>query len=159
MINGPYYATQYRLRARWQEFVLIKMISSYRKPQVITFACVIKRLYTQMGSCHEPAGGAPAAGIGGGVSAERIPRGTPPNLARRGGTGGEIATKTQELRPISNCDTLPNHVLRLAHFGASPTCAAAGWCGPIAIMLTRGVGAPITQQYDPKVQHASDGGC
>jgi hypothetical protein len=34
------------------------------------------------------------------VSAERIPRGTPPNLARR----GEIATKTQKPRPICNCE-------------------------------------------------------
>jgi hypothetical protein len=34
-------------------------------------------------------------GAGGGVPAERIPRGEPPNLARR----GEIATKTQKLRP------------------------------------------------------------
>jgi hypothetical protein len=47
-----------------------------------------------------PATGPPAvrqrrAGIGGGVPAERIPRGKPPNVARR----GEIATKTQELRP------------------------------------------------------------
>jgi hypothetical protein len=35
------------------------------------------------------------------------------NLARR----GEIATKTQEPRPISNCKTLPSHVcvLLLAH--------------------------------------------
>ena len=48
--------------------------------------------YTQLGSCHGPAGGAPAAGAGGGVSAERIPRGTPPHLARR----GEISTKTQD---------------------------------------------------------------
>jgi hypothetical protein len=53
----------------------------------------------QIGSCHGPAGGAPAAGVGRGVSAERIPRGThtPPLGAAR----GEIATKTQkqELRP------------------------------------------------------------
>jgi hypothetical protein len=40
--------------------------------------------YTQLGSCHGPAGGAPSAGVGGGVPAERIPRVTPPNLARRG---------------------------------------------------------------------------
>jgi hypothetical protein len=44
--------------------------------------------YTQLGSCHGPAGGAPAAGVGGGrVPTERIPRGKPPNLAR----WGEIA--------------------------------------------------------------------
>jgi hypothetical protein len=45
--------------------------------------------YTQLGSCHGPAGGAPSAGVGGGVPAERIPRVTPPYLARR----GEIANK------------------------------------------------------------------
>jgi hypothetical protein len=49
------------------------------------------------------------------VSAGRIPRGTaPPNLARR----GEIATKTQKLRPALSVNTRPNHVLPLAHFGA-----------------------------------------
>jgi hypothetical protein len=57
----------------------------------------IERLYTQLGFCHGPAGGAPAAGTGGGVPVERIPLGTPPNLARR----GEIATKTQEPRPTT----------------------------------------------------------
>jgi hypothetical protein len=35
--------------------LLIQIISSYREPQVITFACVIKRLYTQTSSCHGPA--------------------------------------------------------------------------------------------------------
>ena len=50
--------------------------------------------FTQLGSCHGRAGGAPAAGVGGGVPAERIPRGKPPGLARR----GEIATKTQKLK-------------------------------------------------------------
>jgi hypothetical protein len=61
----------------------------------------------------------------------------PPNLARR----GEIATKTQELRPISNCDALPNHVLLLPRFGAPPTCVAAALCGSITMMLAREVGA------------------
>jgi hypothetical protein len=70
--------------------------------------------YIQLGSCHGPAGGAPAAGAGGGVPAERLPRDTPPNMARR----GEIVTKTQELRPALSCEPLPNHVLPLAHFGA-----------------------------------------
>jgi hypothetical protein len=37
--------------------------------------------YTQLGSCHGPAGGGPAAGAGRRVPAERIPRATPPNLA------------------------------------------------------------------------------
>ena len=58
----------------------------------------------QLRSCHGPAGGAPAAGVGGGVSTERIPRGKPPHLARR----GEIATKTQELRPALSVNTQPN---------------------------------------------------
>jgi hypothetical protein len=44
-----------------------------------------------LGSCHAgPVGGAPAAGAGGGVPAERIPRVTPPNLARRGGIANEF---------------------------------------------------------------------
>ena len=80
----------------------------------------IQRLYTQLGSCHGPAGGAPAAGIGGRTSTERIPWDKPPNLARR----GEIVTKTQKLRPALPCEPLPNHVLPLAHFGAtSGVCA------------------------------------
>jgi hypothetical protein len=72
---------------------------------------------------------------------------------------GEIglATKTQKLRPISNCDSLlDHHVLPLAHFGAPPpTYVPAAWCGPITIMLPREVGALNTQQHDTKVQHAS----
>jgi hypothetical protein len=77
---------------------------------------MLKYEYTQLGSCHGPAGGAPAAaGVGGGVPTERIPRGKPPNLARR----GEIVTKTQELRPALSCEPLPNHMLPLAHFGAT----------------------------------------
>jgi hypothetical protein len=68
------------------------MISSYRKPQrrpsltkVDAKQFGIERLYIQISSCHGPAGGAPAAGVGGGVPAERIPWvSTPPNLARRG---------------------------------------------------------------------------
>jgi hypothetical protein len=63
-----------------------------------------------------PAGGAPAAGVGGGVSAERIPRGKPPNLARR----GEIATKAQELRPALSCEPLPSHVLPLGNVDCLP---------------------------------------
>jgi hypothetical protein len=81
----------------------------------------------------------------------------PPNLARR----REIATKTktQELRPISNCDALPNHVLPLARFGAPPTYVSAARCGPIAIVLAREAGAALNNQYDPKAQNASVGGC
>jgi hypothetical protein len=48
------------------------------------------------------------------VSVGRIPRVTPPNSARR----GEIAAKTQKLRPAPPCEPLPNHVLSLAHFRA-----------------------------------------
>jgi hypothetical protein len=70
--------------------------------------------FGRLGSCHGPAGGAPAAGVGGGVPTERIPRGKPPNLARR----GEIVAKTQELRPALSVNTQPNHVLPLAHFGS-----------------------------------------
>jgi hypothetical protein len=36
----------------------------------------------------------------------------------RGGAGGCLATKTQELRPSLSVNTQPNHVLPLAHFGA-----------------------------------------
>jgi hypothetical protein len=55
-------------------------------------------------------------GVGGGVSAERIPRGTQTHLARR----GEITTKTQKLRPALSVNTQPNHVLAplARHFGA-----------------------------------------
>jgi hypothetical protein len=110
----------------------------------------------QISSCHGPAGGAPAAGIGGGGgAAERIPRDTPPNLARR----GEIATKTQKLTPISNCEPLPNHMLPLARFGAPLAYVAAAWCGPITTMLAREVGAPNNTARNPKVQHAYVGGC
>jgi hypothetical protein len=71
---------------------------------------------------HGPAGGAPAAGVGGGVPTERIPRDKPPNLARR----GERGTKHQDTGTQTNTFSflehflvnLPNHVLPLAHFGA-----------------------------------------
>jgi hypothetical protein len=73
------------------------------------------------------------------VSAERIPRGKPPNLARR----GKIVTETQKLRPALSVNTQLNHVLPLAHFGAtSDVCDGGVWCGPIAIVLAREVGAP-----------------
>jgi hypothetical protein len=62
-------------------------------------------------------------------------------LARR----GEIATKTQKLTPIFNCDALPNHVLPLARFGAPPTYVTAAWCGTITIlMLAREVEAALS---------------
>jgi hypothetical protein len=66
------------------------------------------------GIIRGPVGGAPAVGAGGGAPTERIPRDNPPNSARR----GELATKTQKLRPALSCEPLPNHVLPLAHFGA-----------------------------------------
>jgi hypothetical protein len=59
------------------------------------------------------------------VSTERIPRGTHTHLARR----GEIATKTQELRPALFCEPLPNHVLPLAHFGAAISDVCGGVTG------------------------------
>jgi hypothetical protein len=77
--------------------------------------------YTQLGSCHGPAGGAPAAGVGGGgcrpsagFHGAHTTRHTRTHLARQ----GEIATKTQELRPALSVNTQPNYVLPLAHFGA-----------------------------------------
>jgi hypothetical protein len=58
-----------------------------------------------------PATGPPA----GRQPTECTPRDKPPDLARR----GEIATKTQKLRPALPCEPLLNHVLPLAHFGAT----------------------------------------
>jgi hypothetical protein len=107
-----------------------------------------------MSSCHGPAGGAPAAGIRGGVSAGRIPRGTPPNLPLR----GEVLTKAQELRPISNCNTLLNHVLPLARFVVSPVYVAAAWCGPTTIMLAREVEA-LNNAIRRPTAHLLVGGC
>jgi hypothetical protein len=106
----------------------------------------------QFGSCRGPAGGAPAAGAGGGVPAERTPRGKPPGLARR----GEIATKTQKLRPALPCEPLPNHVLPLAHFGAiSDVCEG----GVVRIdHHNAGERSGSTQHYDLKVHHAPAGG-
>jgi hypothetical protein len=110
--------------------------------------------YTQLGSCHGgPAGGAPAAGVGGGVPTERIPRDKPPNLARR----GEIAPKTQKLRPALSCGPLPNHVLPLAHFGATSDVHDGG------VVRTdhhnAGERSGSTQPSDLKAHHASVGGC
>jgi hypothetical protein len=48
----------------------------------------------QLGSCHGPAGGAPAAGVGGGVSTERIPQGKPAPLGAAG-RGSHQDTETQ----------------------------------------------------------------
>jgi hypothetical protein len=85
--------------------------------------------YTQLGSCHGPAGGAPAAGAGGGVPTERIPRDKPPNLARRGEikSASYASCRSGSIPPrhrnsdqhfLTSCEPLPNHVLPLAHFGA-----------------------------------------
>jgi hypothetical protein len=88
------------------------------------------------------------------VSAGRsTPRDTPPNLARR----GEIATKTQELRPALSVNTQPNHVLPLAHFGATSDVACDG-----GVVRTdhhnAGERSGSTQQYDLKAHHAYVGG-
>jgi hypothetical protein len=101
-----------------------------------------------------PAVRRPAAGAGGGrVPAERTPRGKPPNLARR----GEIATKTQELRPALSCEPLPNHVLPLAHFGAATSDVCDG-----GVVRTdhhnAGERSGSTQHYDLKAHHAPVGG-
>ena len=78
-----------------------EMISSYRKPQRRLSLTKwdldptgVTGYYTHLGSCHGPAGGAPSAGVGGGVPAERTPRVTPPNLARR----GEIVNKLKKTK-------------------------------------------------------------
>ena len=110
------------------------------------------KVRAQIGSCHGPTGGAPAAGVGGGVSTERIPRDKPPNFARR----GEIATKTQELRPALSCEPLPNHVLPLTHFGAISDVYDSG-----VVRTDRhnaGERSGSTQHYDLKAHHASVGG-
>jgi hypothetical protein len=82
-----------------------------------------------------------SGGVGGGASSERIPRDKPPNLARR----ALIATKTQELRPALSCGPLPNHVLPLAHFGATSG-------------VYDGERSGSTQHYDLKAHHAPVGG-
>jgi hypothetical protein len=59
-------------------------------------------------------------------------------------------------------DTRPNHVLPLAHFGATSDVYDGGaWCGPITIMLAREAERKVsgsTQQYDLKAHRASVGG-
>jgi hypothetical protein len=116
------------------------------------------RANCQTSSCHGPAGGAQAAGIGrgGGGAGRAHPGGNAPQL---GAAGRDSHQGTYKLRPISNCDALPSHVVPLlARFGAPPTYVTAAWCGPITI-ANAGERSGGTQQYDPKVQHASVGGC
>jgi hypothetical protein len=106
MTRGPFFATRARGRAYWPIFhststyaVTCDVVVSHAwdlDPTWLTYE------YTQLGSCHGPTGGVPAAGVGGGVPTERIPRDKPPNLARRGEI--EVATNTQELRPALSCD-------------------------------------------------------
>jgi hypothetical protein len=86
------------------------------------------------------------------VPTERIPRNKLPNLARR----GEIVTNTQKLRPALSCEPLPNHVLPLAHFGATSDVYDSG------VVRTdhynAGERSGSTQHYDLKLHHASVGG-
>jgi hypothetical protein len=104
-----------------------------------------------------PATGPPAVrqrrGSAGGVSAERIPRGKPPNLARR----DEVVTKTQKLRPALSCEPLPNHVLPLAHFGATSDVRDGGVVRADH-HHSAGERSGSTQHYDLKVHHAYVGG-
>jgi hypothetical protein len=86
------------------------------------------------------------------VPAERIPRDKPPDLARR----GEIATKTQKLRPALSCGPSPNYVLPLAHFGATSDVCDGG-----VVRTDRhnaGERSGSTQQHDLEVHHESVGG-
>jgi hypothetical protein len=100
-----------------------------------------------------PATGPPAVRqrrgrVGGGVSAERIPRGKPPNLAQMG-----------EIVLALSCEPLPNHVLPLAHFVATSDVYDSG-------VMVRTAGhhnaggerSGSTQHYDLEVHRASVGG-
>jgi hypothetical protein len=81
MTRGPFFATRARGRACYPIFY---STSTYAVTCDITanqVGCYIPLAagwltyeYTQLGSCHGPAGGAPAAGVGGRAPAERIPR-------------------------------------------------------------------------------------
>jgi hypothetical protein len=90
MTGGPYFATDAHRRACCPMFYSTSTYAVTCDIVVNQVGCYIPLAagwltyeYTQLGSCHA-AGGAPAAGVDGGVSAELIPRGKPPNLARRG---------------------------------------------------------------------------
>jgi hypothetical protein len=88
------------------------------------------------------------------VSAERIPRGKPPHLARR----GEIATKTQKLKTSTPCEPLPSHVLPLAHFGAISDVRDGGVVRTDHHNAVERSVSGSTQHYDLKVHHAPVGG-
>jgi hypothetical protein len=66
---------------------------------------VLRRLAPATG----PSAGRQRRGVGGGAPTERIPRGTPLHLARR----GEIATKTQKL----GMDMRANKIIRVVLLG------------------------------------------
>ncbi len=98
MIGGPYFATDARRRAACccptllSQYIASNLPELLLTPSGVLHPTWLTHESAQISSCHGPAGGAPAAGVGGWVSTERIPRDKPPNLARR----GEIATKTQK---------------------------------------------------------------
>jgi hypothetical protein len=106
----------------------------------------------QTSSCHGPAGGAPAAGVGGGVSTGRIPRGAPPGpqLGAAGrdshqGTGTQTSTFCEyPAEPRAPAGPLPSEL--------PPTCVTAAWCGPITMVLAREA-SRSTQKYDLKAHH------
>jgi hypothetical protein len=99
-----------------QRAVSRKAIASGLRDHILV---VIKRLYTQLGSCVARARRRGASGgrgaVGGAVSAGRIPRGTPPQL---GATGRDSHQDTGTQTSTFSVNTQPNHVLPLVHFGA-----------------------------------------
>jgi hypothetical protein len=128
MSSGPYFATQARRPARQQEFVLIKMISSYQKPQGggPTAYCLLaaRRANCQTSSCHGPTGGATGGDRRGGVGCQ--PRAHP--AGRRHQTcrcGARCSPKTQNTRPTSNC----NQSLAEPRDPAGPLPSSSGVCG------------------------------
>jgi hypothetical protein len=95
MAGGPYFATDARRRAHYLTLSKPKICRYYLVTCAMPKPFGIERLYTQLGSCHGPAGGAPSAGVGGGGSAERIPRGTAHHLAGAAGRDRLQDTETQ----------------------------------------------------------------
>jgi hypothetical protein len=78
VIGGPYFATDARRTPTGILPGIAKLgISRLLAGNLRDAKAVWHRAaLTQLGSCHGLAGGAPAAGVGGGVPAERIPLGT-----------------------------------------------------------------------------------